>query len=53
VNGIGRVPLGLGRLFQPLYNGLLQGYAVSMAGGLGLILAWIMIVWIWMQKGGI
>jgi NADH-quinone oxidoreductase subunit L len=53
INGIGRVPLGLGRLFQPLYNGLLQGYAVSMAGGLGLILAWIMIVWIWMQKGGI
>lgn len=53
VNGFGRMPMALGRLFQPLYNGLLQGYAVSMAGGLGLILAWIMIVWIWMQKGGI
>ncbi len=53
VNGFGRLPVMVGRLFQPLYNGLLQGYAVSMAGGLGLILAWIMIVWIWMQKGAI
>ncbi|MFO0828461.1 MAG: NADH-quinone oxidoreductase subunit L [Phycisphaerales bacterium] len=50
VVGSGRLVEGLGRLFQPLYNGMLQGYAVTMAGGLGLILAWI--VWAWMKGGG-
>ncbi|MDZ4754210.1 MAG: NADH-quinone oxidoreductase subunit L [Phycisphaerae bacterium] len=50
VNGVARMPIAMGRLFQPLYNGLLQGYAVTMAGGLGLILAWI--VWVWMKRGG-
>ena len=45
VNGLGRVPTAAGRLFQPLYNGVLQGYAATMAGGVVLILAWV--VWRW------
>ena len=49
VLGSGRLPAAVARLFQPMYNGLLQGYAVTMAGGLGLILAWI--VWAWMRGG--
>ncbi len=47
VNGVARLPMDLARLFQPLYNGVLQGYAATMAGGLALILAWVF--WIWMQ----
>ncbi|MBL9148741.1 MAG: NADH-quinone oxidoreductase subunit L [Phycisphaerae bacterium] len=50
INGIARIPAWIGRLFQPLYNGLLQGYAITMVGGIGLILAWIVYVW---MKGGI
>jgi NADH-quinone oxidoreductase subunit L len=50
VNGLGRLTVGAGRLFQPLYNGLLQGYAVVMVGGLGLILLWI--VWMFTKTGG-
>ncbi|MBM4112571.1 MAG: NADH-quinone oxidoreductase subunit L [Phycisphaerae bacterium] len=50
VNGIGRVPSFLGRLFQPLYNGALQGYAATMAGAVALILAWV--VWKWIVGGG-
>ena len=37
VDGIARVPRWLGRAFQPLQNGVLQSYAVSMAGGVGLV----------------
>jgi NADH-quinone oxidoreductase subunit L len=37
VDGIARIPRALGRSFQPLQNGLLQSYAVSMAGGAGLV----------------
>jgi NADH-quinone oxidoreductase subunit L len=37
VDGVGRFPRWLGRLFQPLQNGVLQSYAVSMAGGVGLV----------------
>jgi NADH-quinone oxidoreductase subunit L len=37
IDGIGRVPRWLGRAFQPLQNGVLQSYAVSMAGGIGLV----------------
>ena len=47
VNGAARIPLELGRLFQPLYNGALQGYAATMAGGIALIAAWVL--WIWLQ----
>jgi NADH-quinone oxidoreductase subunit L len=46
VNGLGRIPPLLGRLFQPLYSGRLQGYAVTMAGGVALILLWAMWSWI-------
>ena len=49
VNGTARLPAELGRLFQPLYNGALQGYAATMAGGIALIAAWVF--WIWMQGG--
>jgi NADH:ubiquinone oxidoreductase subunit 5 (subunit L)/multisubunit Na+/H+ antiporter MnhA subunit len=37
VDGIARLPRWLGRQFQPLENGLLQSYAVSMVGGIGLV----------------
>jgi NADH:ubiquinone oxidoreductase subunit 5 (subunit L)/multisubunit Na+/H+ antiporter MnhA subunit len=45
VSGLGKLPLALGRLFRPLYGGPLQGYAVTMAGGVALVLAWV--VWMW------
>jgi len=47
VNGGARIPLELGRVFQPLYNGALQGYAFTMAGGIALIAAWVL--WMWLQ----
>jgi len=50
VNGVGRLPTVAGRLFQPLYNGALQGYAATMAGAVALILAWV--VWKWVLGGG-
>jgi NADH:ubiquinone oxidoreductase subunit 5 (subunit L)/multisubunit Na+/H+ antiporter MnhA subunit len=37
VDGTARLPRALGRAFQPLQNGVLQSYAVSMAGLAGLI----------------
>ncbi|MDI9405040.1 MAG: hypothetical protein QM516_14320, partial [Limnohabitans sp.] len=37
VNGIARIPMHIARIFQPLYNGVLQGYAGTMAGGIALI----------------
>jgi NADH-quinone oxidoreductase subunit L len=49
VNGAARVPAEVGRLFQPLYNGALQGYAATMAGGVALIAAWIF--WVWLSGG--
>jgi NADH-quinone oxidoreductase subunit L len=49
VNGAAGVPSAFGRLFQPLYNGALQGYAATMAGGIALIAAWVF--WIWLQGG--
>jgi hypothetical protein len=50
VNGLGRIPVAMGRLFQPLYNGALQGYAGTMAGGLVLVLAWV--AWKWLGATG-
>ena len=47
VNGTARIPKIAASLFQPLYNGKLQGYATSMAGGVALVLAWI--IWVWMR----
>ncbi|MEY3026997.1 MAG: NADH-quinone oxidoreductase subunit [Planctomycetota bacterium] len=46
VNGTARIPMEIGRVFQPLYNGALQGYAATMAGGIALIALWVM--WIWL-----
>ncbi|MHC4803880.1 MAG: NADH-quinone oxidoreductase subunit 5 family protein, partial [Planctomycetota bacterium] len=37
VDGIGRLPRVLGKGFQPLANGVLQSYAVSMVGGVVLV----------------
>jgi NADH-quinone oxidoreductase subunit L len=37
VDGIARLPRMLGRGFQPLANGVLQSYAVSMIGGVALV----------------
>jgi NADH-quinone oxidoreductase subunit L len=50
VGGIARIPMLLGRVFQPLQTGMLQGYAATMAGGVTLIVAWV--VWVWLSKGG-
>ncbi len=47
VDGIGKLPILVGKVFRPLYGGVLQGYAVTMAGGVGLVLAWV--VWIWLR----
>ncbi len=47
VNGIGGVPAVVGRLFRPLYGGVVQGYAVTMAGGVALVAAWV--IWVWMR----
>ncbi|MCA9291109.1 MAG: hypothetical protein KDA25_08270, partial [Phycisphaerales bacterium] len=37
VDTAGRLPRWIARSFQPLQNGVLQSYAVMMAGGIGLI----------------
>ena len=37
VDGVARIPRMLGRGFQPLANGVLQSYAVSMVGGVALV----------------
>ena len=37
VDGVARIPRMLGRGFQPLANGVLQSYAVSMIGGVALV----------------
>lgn len=50
VGGIARIPSAVARIFQPLYSGALQGYAASTAGGVGLIVVWV--VWIWIRKDG-
>jgi NADH-quinone oxidoreductase subunit L len=59
VDGIGRTPRAFGRIFQPLHNGLLQSYAVTMAGGVALIAILVLYVpdllaWIqgWMGGAG-
>ena len=44
VDGIARVPRWMGRSFQPLQNGMLQSYAVSMAGGVGLAVLLVVVV---------
>ena len=46
VDGVGALPRTLARALRPGQNGILQNYAVGMAGGLGLLLfiAWILTV---------
>ena len=46
---VGRLPGFLARVFQPLYVGTVQAYALTMAGGIALIFAWV--VWIWLSGG--
>ena len=47
VNGLGALPAAVGRIFRPLYGGVVQGYAVTMAGGVALVAAWV--IWIWLR----
>ena len=47
VDGIAKLPVALGKVFRPLYSGALQGYAVTMAGGIALVVAWA--TWVWMK----
>ena len=47
VNGTARLSKLAAEIFRPLYNGKLQSYAGTMAGGVALILAWL--VWVWMR----
>jgi NADH-quinone oxidoreductase subunit L len=44
VDGIARFPRWMGRSFQPLQNGILQSYAVSMAGGVGLAVLLVVVI---------
>ena len=37
IDGLARIPKWMGKSFQPLTNGVLQSYAVSMAGGVGFV----------------
>ncbi|TVQ50661.1 MAG: NADH-quinone oxidoreductase subunit L [Phycisphaerales bacterium] len=49
VNGTGYLPRAVGRMFQPLQNGVLQSYAVLMAGGFALVVVLIVLVMPWLQ----
>jgi NADH-quinone oxidoreductase subunit L len=60
VDGIARVPRWLGRTFQPLQNGLVQSYAVTMAGGAGLVAILVLamptvLTWVreWLGRGAV
>jgi len=37
VDGVAKLPRALARAFQPLQNGVLQSYAITMAGGVSLV----------------
>jgi NADH-quinone oxidoreductase subunit L len=58
VDGIARIPRVLGRAFQPLQNGVLQAYAMTMAGGMAIVLLFILHLdefrsWVdWLRGGG-
>jgi NADH-quinone oxidoreductase subunit L len=58
IDGIARIPRWIGRSFQPLTNGVLQSYAVSMAGGVGFVAILILFMprilqWMGMAGGGV
>jgi NADH-quinone oxidoreductase subunit L len=44
IDGLARIPKWMGKSFQPLQNGILQSYAVSMAGGVGLAVLLVVVV---------
>jgi hypothetical protein len=44
VNGTASLPRRLGRSFQPLMNGVLHSYAVTMAGGVGLVAVLVLVM---------
>jgi NADH-quinone oxidoreductase subunit L len=44
IDGTAKLPRQLGKAFQPLQNGILQSYAVSMAGGVGLVAVLVVLV---------
>lgn len=53
VDGIARLPRLIARWFQPLQNGIVQSYAVTMAGGVALIaLLMILFMQFWQSGGG-
>ena len=57
VDGIAKLPRALARTFQPLQNGILQSYAVSMAGGLALVAVLVVLMpqfveWVRSVMGG-
>ncbi len=58
VDGTARIPRTLGRAFQPLQNGVLQAYAMTMAGGVAIVLFFIIYLeefrtWLeWIRPGG-
>jgi NADH-quinone oxidoreductase subunit L len=57
VDGTARLPRWLGQAFRPLQNGILQSYAVSMAGGVGLVAILVLympelVVWLRGLLGG-
>ena len=47
VDGSAKLPAAVGRVFKPLYAGAVQAYALTMAGGIALVMAWV--VWVWMR----
>ncbi len=47
VDGLAKFPIAVGKVFRPLYSGALQSYAITMTGGVALVLAWV--TWIWLR----
>jgi NADH-quinone oxidoreductase subunit L len=57
IDGVARLPRALGKGFQPLANGVLQSYAVSMVGGVGLVAVLVFVMpdlieWLRSLSGG-
>lgn len=57
VDGVARLPKAFGRAFQPLQNGVLHSYAISMAGGVGLVVVLVIFMpeilrWVSSFSGG-
>ncbi|MHC4970267.1 MAG: NADH-quinone oxidoreductase subunit 5 family protein, partial [Planctomycetota bacterium] len=57
IDGVARLPRALGKGFQPLANGVLQSYAVSMVGGVVLVAVLVFVMpelieWLRAMNGG-